>query len=68
MPWDKMSQDNTDLAYAKKVLEDNHYGMEKVKDRVLEFLAVRTLTKKGDAPILCLVGPPGTGKPPLQSP
>ena len=62
MPWDKISQDNTDLAYAKKVLEDNHYGMEKVKDRVLEFLAVRTLTKKGDAPILCLVGPPGTGK------
>ncbi len=62
MPWDKMSQDNTDLSYAKKVLEENHYGMEKVKDRVLEFLAVRTLTKKGDAPILCLVGPPGTGK------
>lgn len=62
MPWDKMSQDNTDLSYAKKVLEENHYGMEKVKDRVLEFLAVRSLTKKGDAPILCLVGPPGTGK------
>ncbi len=62
MPWDKISRDNTDLSYAKKVLEENHYGMEKVKDRVLEFLAVRTLTKKGEAPILCLVGPPGTGK------
>ena len=62
MPWDKMGEDNTDIAYAKRVLDEDHYGMEKVKDRVLEFLAVRTLTKKGDAPILCLVGPPGTGK------
>ena len=62
MPWDKMSEDNTDIAYAKQVLDEDHYGMEKVKDRVLEFLAVRTLTQKGDAPILCLVGPPGTGK------
>ena len=62
MPWDKMSEDNEDIAYAKQVLEEDHYGLEKVKERVLEFLAVRTLTKKGDSPILCLVGPPGTGK------
>lgn len=62
MPWDKMSVDNTDLAYAKQLLEDEHYGLEQVKERILEFLAVRTLTKKGESPILCLVGPPGTGK------
>lgn len=62
MPWDKMSQDNQDLKHAKKVLDEDHYGLDKVKERVLEFLAVRTLTKKGDSPILCLVGPPGTGK------
>jgi ATP-dependent Lon protease len=62
MPWDKMSEDNQDISYAKKVLDEDHYGLGKVKERVLEFLAVRTLTKKGDAPILCLVGPPGTGK------
>lgn len=62
MPWDKMSEDNTDLKYARKVLDEDHYGLEKVKERVLEFLAVRSLTKKGDSPILCLVGPPGTGK------
>ena len=62
MPWDRMSEDNEDIAYAKQVLDEDHYGLEKVKERVLEFLAVRTLTKKGDSPILCLVGPPGTGK------
>ena len=62
LPWDKASKDNQDLKNAKKVLEEDHYGLEKVKERVLEFLAVRTLTKKGDSPILCLVGPPGTGK------
>ena len=62
MPWDKMSRDHKDIAYAKKVLDEDHYGLEKVKERVLEFLAVRALTKKGDSPILCLVGPPGTGK------
>ncbi len=62
MPWDKMSKEHKDIAYAKKLLDDEHYGLEKVKERVLEFLAVRTLTKKGDSPILCLVGPPGTGK------
>ena len=62
MPWDKASKDNNDIEYAKKVLDEDHYGLEQVKERILEFLAVRTLTKKGDSPILCLVGPPGTGK------
>ena len=62
MPWDKMSEDNEDISAARKQLDQDHYGLEKVKERVLEFLAVRTLTKKGDSPILCLVGPPGTGK------
>ena len=62
MPWDKMGKDNTDIAYAKQVLEDEHYGLEAVKERILEFLAVRSLTKKGESPILCLVGPPGTGR------
>src|SRR5699024_9986308 len=62
MPWDKASKDNEDIAYAKQVLDEDHYGLEQVKERILEFLAVRTLTKKGDTPILCLVGPPGTGK------
>lgn len=62
MPWNKASKDNTDLAFAKEVLDEDHYGLDKVKERVLEFLAVRTLTKKGESPILCLVGPPGTGK------
>ena len=62
MPWDKSSRDNNNLNNAKKVLEADHYGLEKVKERVLEYLAVRTLTKKGSSPILCLVGPPGTGK------
>lgn len=62
MPWDKMSEEHKDIAYAKQILDEEHYGLEKVKERVLEFLAVRALTKKGDSPILCLVGPPGTGK------
>ncbi|MDO4491967.1 MAG: endopeptidase La [Lachnospiraceae bacterium] len=62
LPWDHMSVDNEDMKNARKVLEEDHYGLEKVKERILEYLAVRTLTKKGDAPILCLVGPPGTGK------
>ena len=57
-----MAEDFTDIAYAKELLEAEHYGLEEVKERVLEFLAVRALTKKGDSPILCLVGPPGTGK------
>ena len=62
MPWDKASKDNQDINYAKQVLEEDHYGLEQVKERILEFLAVRTLTKKGESPILCLAGPPGTGK------
>lgn len=62
MPWDKVSEDNLDIGYAKEILEAEHYGLEKVKDRILEFLAVRALTSKGNSPILCLVGPPGTGK------
>lgn len=62
MPWKKVSRDNQDIIHAKEILEEDHYGLEKVKDRVLEFLAVRALTKKGTSPILCLVGPPGTGK------
>ena len=68
MPWDKMGKDNTDIAYAKQVLEDEHYGLEAVKERILEFLAVRSLTKKGESPILCLVGPPGTGKTSIARP
>lgn len=62
MPWDKSARDIHDIAYARKVLDEDHYGLEQVKERILEFLAVRTLTKKGDSPILCLAGPPGTGK------
>ncbi len=62
MPWNKMSRDSKDIKRARKILDEDHYGLEKVKERVLEFLAVRTLTKKGDSPIICLVGPPGTGK------
>ncbi|MCD8074285.1 MAG: endopeptidase La [Lachnospiraceae bacterium] len=62
LPWGKRSTDNHDLKNARKILEQDHYGLEKVKERVLEFLAVRTLTEKGDSPIICLVGPPGTGK------
>lgn len=62
MPWNKRAEDNTDINYAKEVLEADHYGLEQVKERILEFLAVRTLTQKGESPILCLAGPPGTGK------
>ena len=62
MPWDKASRDRKDLKRAKDILERDHYGLEKVKERILEFLAVRQLTGKGEGPILCLVGPPGTGK------
>lgn len=62
LPWKKSSKDNIDLAHAQEVLDAEHYGMEKVKERILEFLAVRVLTGKGDSPIVCLVGPPGTGK------
>lgn len=62
LPWNKTSRDTQNLAKAREILEADHYGLEKVKERILEFLAVRTLTRKGDSPILCLVGPPGTGK------
>ena len=62
LPWDKKSRDNRDLKKARAVLEADHYGLEQVKERILEYLAVRLATKKGEAPILCLVGPPGTGK------
>lgn len=62
MPWDKASKDSKDIERAREILEADHYGLEKVKERILEFLSVRILTKKGDSPILCLVGPPGTGK------
>ncbi|MDE7265997.1 MAG: endopeptidase La [Lachnospiraceae bacterium] len=62
LPWDKASRDNNDIARAEEILERDHYGLEKVKERIIEYLAVRTLTHKGDTPILCLVGPPGTGK------
>lgn len=62
MPWDKTGKDNEDIRRAEKVLKQDHYGLTKVKERIIEYLAVRLLTKKGDAPILCLVGPPGTGK------
>ena len=62
LPWDKMSEDNNNMAEAKEILDNDHYGLEKVKERILEFLAVRAYTNKGDSPIICLVGPPGTGK------
>lgn len=62
LPWDKTSRDNNDISNAERVLEEDHYGLKKVKERVLEFLAVRCLTKECDTPIICLVGPPGTGK------
>ena len=62
LPRNKMSVDNKDLDHAAQVLDDDHYGLKDVKERILEFLAVRNLTSKGESPIICLVGPPGTGK------
>lgn len=62
LPWNKASKDNKDIKNAERILNEDHYGLEKVKERMLEFLAVRNLTKKGESPIICLVGPPGTGK------
>lgn len=62
LPWNKSSRDNRDIKNAERILNEDHYGLEKVKERMLEFLAVRNLTKKGESPIICLVGPPGTGK------
>lgn len=62
MPWNNCTQDNIDISNAENILDEDHYGMDKVKERILEFLAVRNLTSKGQSPIICLVGPPGTGK------
>lgn len=62
LPWKKQSKDNNDIRHAETILNDDHYGLDKVKERILEYLAVRVLTNKGTSPILCLVGPPGTGK------
>lgn len=62
LPWKKASKDNNDIRHAEKILDEDHYGLTKVKERILEYLAVRALTNKGTNPILCLVGPPGTGK------
>lgn len=62
MPWNQRAEDCEDMEYAKEILEQEHYGLEEVKERVLEFLAVRALTHKGGSPVLCLAGPPGTGK------
>ncbi len=62
LPWNKASKDNRDIKNAERILDEDHYGLEKVKERMLEFLAVRNLTEKGESPIICLVGPPGTGK------
>ena len=62
LPWEAHSQDSEDLKKAWKILQEGHYGLREVKERIMEFLSVRTLTHKGKSPILCLVGPPGTGK------
>ena len=62
MPWDKVSKDSKSIQKAEKILNRDHYGLDKVKERILEFLSVRILNEKGDSPIVCLVGPPGTGK------
>ncbi|MBE7718030.1 MAG: endopeptidase La [Lacrimispora celerecrescens] len=62
LPWKKLSKDNNSIVHAEEILNEDHYGLEKVKERILEYLAVRVLTKKGSSPIICLVGPPGTGK------
>lgn len=62
LPWDKATKDSKDLKRAQEILDEQHYGLHKVKERILEYLAVRILTGKGQSPIICLVGPPGTGK------
>lgn len=62
MPWGRLCEETQDIRHAKEILDEDHYGLEQVKERIMEFLAVRVLTKKGQSPILCLVGPPGTGK------
>lgn len=67
LPWNKKSDDSYDLKRVQKVLDDDHYGLKKVKERMVEFLAVRALNGKGESPIVCLVGPPGTGKTSIAS-
>ena len=62
LPWDRCSEDNNDITRAEKILNEDHYGLEKVKERILEFLALKAFTKGAESPIICLVGPPGTGK------
>ena len=62
LPWNKTSRDNNDTLRARRILDEDHYGMEDIKKRIVEYLAVRSMTRKGDAPIICLAGPPGTGK------
>ena len=62
LPWNKSTEDNTDLARAQAILDRDHYGLEKVKRRIVEFLAVRKLNPGGRSPILCFLGPPGVGK------
>ena len=62
MPWNRRKEERLDLKYAAKILEKDHYVLRRLRKEILEFLAVRILTRKGEAPIICLVGPPGTGK------
>ena len=62
MPWNKATKDNTNIKKVQKVLENDHYGLKKVKERIVEFMAVHTLNSEGESPVICLVGPPGTGK------
>lgn len=61
-PWSNFTEENNDIKHAEKILNEDHYGLAKVKERILEFIAVKSLSKESDAPIICLVGPPGTGK------
>lgn len=62
LPWDNESEDSKDFLLAEKILDEDHYGLKDIKERIIDFLAVRMLNPKGDSPIICLVGPPGTGK------
>ena len=62
LPWDKESKDKLDIKLAESILDEDHFGLEKVKERIIEYLAVRQLSKSMKGPILCLVGPPGVGK------
>lgn len=62
LPWDTSTNDNLDIAHAQAILDEDHYGLQEIKDRILDFISIRSLKKDGEAPILCFVGPPGTGK------